>query len=232
MFRDKEFNLAFLISLLWHLFLLFAVTIVVLPTGFPMAKVSTVSFLGPLLEKTAFEIMVDKNRPSKQTAYKRSMYFENSFLDHRGGNLSLKFKDVAAPQKEEAAKITGKEFLDSPKITPPFLIPNLTQPAGRTGQGDFFIEGPLSEREVLSSPKLPVMSKRVEQGQRDFSVKLKVKVRPEGDVADASLLASSGYPDVDMAAINYMKGVRFSPMGSSLKGSLMGGEVKLSLKSR
>ncbi|MCM8782233.1 MAG: hypothetical protein NC828_04215, partial [Candidatus Omnitrophica bacterium] len=82
MFRDRDFSIAFLISLSWHLFIMFFVTIVVLPVNFPMLKASTISFLGPILEKTAFEIMIEKGIPSKQTVYQQTMPFGSVPLSH------------------------------------------------------------------------------------------------------------------------------------------------------
>lgn len=55
MFRDRIFNISFLISLGWHLFCIFAFILVITPKGFTLNKFPETSFLGPILETGVFQ---------------------------------------------------------------------------------------------------------------------------------------------------------------------------------
>ena len=78
MFRDRAFNLSILISAVWHLFWVSAVTVIVTPTVQPSDFYQEVDFLGPILEKTAFELMVDNVKPQAETLYARSTLLINN----------------------------------------------------------------------------------------------------------------------------------------------------------
>jgi len=55
MFRDRIFNISFLISLGWHLFCIFAFVLIITPKGFTLNKFPETSFLGPILETGTFQ---------------------------------------------------------------------------------------------------------------------------------------------------------------------------------
>lgn len=236
MFRDKTFNLAFLISLSWHLFCMFCITIVILPANFPIAKASSVSFLGPILEKTAFELMLERKIPTRRTSYREPMYFDGTFLtkDEKGID-KLKFDNYFLTGKREEIKPNAKDLFGDFKFTPSFSQGTLNKPSAKgprlEGGGDgLFIEGPLAKREILFKPELPVLAKRIEPGQESFVVELKFKVSSKGSVDEVLLLASSGYPDVDMAAIGYIKGFQFSPL--SRQDTPLWDKIRLTLKTK
>ena len=239
MFRDKTFNIAFLISLSWHVFCMFCFTIVVLPASFPINKISNISFLGPILEKTAFEMMLEKKIQFKRTSYKDIMNLNNVFLS-RNERMpdSPKFDNSFLETKEEKVKVSANDLFGDFKVIPPFLQNGLAAVQERVPQalsispygGDFLLEGPLSKREILFKPEVPVIAKRIEVGQESFAVELKFKASASGKIEEVALLASSGYPDVDMAAINYIKGFQFSPVSSPEKYEW--NKVKLNLKSK
>lgn len=56
--KDKIFISAILISALWHLFWLSALTVVVVPKDTKPLKFSGVSFLGPILEENMLKVSV------------------------------------------------------------------------------------------------------------------------------------------------------------------------------
>lgn len=243
MFKDKSFNLAFLVSLSWHLFLMLFVTIVILPANFKMAKTSTVSFLGPLLEKTAFELMLEQKIPTRQVLFTQPMYPKTNLLSYNEKGLNgLKFDTVFSTPKTEDIEINTRELFGDFKFTPSFQQAGLDIGRERTKQDlftqreqeNFFIEGPLANREILFKPELPAIPKRVEEGQDSFVVELKFELLPDGRVGDVCLLASSGYPDIDLIAINYVTGFKFSPLdsGAGLKEKSVRGKIRLNLKSR
>lgn len=238
MFRDKTLNVAFLISVSWHIFCMFCFTIVMLPAGFPIHKISNVSFLGPILEKTAFELMLEKKAQFKQTSYRDIMNLNNVFLSHNEGALDkMKLDNSFLKTEGDEANVSANDLFGNFKVVPPFFQASLAgqetppqQPPIYAHGEDLVIEGPLASTEILFKPEAPVVTKRIEVGQESFAVELKFKSSSAGKVEEAVLSASSGYPDVDMAAINYIKGFQFSvpDAGDSRRWN----KVKLNLKSK
>ena len=55
MFRDRVFNISFLISSGWHLFCILVFVLVITPKGFTLNKFPETSFLGPILETGTFQ---------------------------------------------------------------------------------------------------------------------------------------------------------------------------------
>lgn len=239
MFRNKTFNIAFLISVSWHLVCMFCFTIVVLPIKFPMAKVSAISFLGPLLEKTAFELMLDRKAEPKKFLYGEPMRLGNTVLI-KGEEILLdkpQFEGDFLARKDEKAGVSAHDLFGTFKIMPPLWPSSIGGAQAKDvlkplsvvrDNGRLTIEGPLADREILFEPEAPIIVKRVESNQDSFIVELKCAVSPGGKVEEAGLLASSGYPDIDLAAINYLKGFQFSSTRETTKQ--MRGTVKLNLK--
>jgi len=56
MIRDRILLSAFVVSVVWHLFWLSALTVVVVPKDTKPPKFSSVSFLGPILETSMLEV--------------------------------------------------------------------------------------------------------------------------------------------------------------------------------
>jgi len=223
---------------------MFLFTIVILPISLPMSTISNVSFLGPLLEKTAFELMLDKNSRPKQATYREPMFFNNAFLMHEESRIGkTKFDGFALKGQADSAGVSASDLFGGYKIIPAFSMKASTNeqkasppPArlagGSAAKGDntFLIEGPLAQREIVLRPEAPVAAKRVGVEQKNFFVELKVKVAGDGKVEQADLLASSGYPDIDLAAINYIKGFQFS--AADINSQAVWDKVKLSIKSQ
>ncbi|MDD5495630.1 MAG: hypothetical protein PHP46_00845 [Candidatus Omnitrophica bacterium] len=68
---DRIFVLAILFSVVWHLFWLTAVKVVITPGKMKQATFSRVSFLGPILERGAMEVRIE--RPQSSVLEKRYM---------------------------------------------------------------------------------------------------------------------------------------------------------------
>jgi len=244
MFRDRPFNAAFLISLLWHLFLIFCVTIVIFPANIKIAKPSSVSFLGPILEKTAFEIMLGRKPGPNTTAYKQSVnankkLFNNT--DEEMGRLNKAgFGAEPVTGEGKGRGVSSRELFGDFKFTPQpraaysaagYKTAGLTR-SFLTGGDNISIEGPLADQELLFRPELPIIPRRIESGEGSLAVKLKIRALKGGEVDSAVLLASSGEPAVDLAMINYVKKFRFSPLNSTARTAVDWGVIKIKFKSR
>jgi len=240
MFRDKPFNKAFLISVAWHLFIMFGVTIVVLPVNFQLGKTSTVSFLGPILEKTAFEIMLNQKARPRKAQYRHSMHFDESFLIAAKNELEdLKIGTLFLSNKRRKLKVSARDILGSYKFTPSFFHAGAqgtekkkAASSQELSRQDFIIKGPLADREILFRPSQPNISTMIDYDRDSFKVEVRLKVLADGTVEEVSLLASSGYPDVDLEAINYMKGFKFSPVDRDKEKNSESSRVRLNIRSK
>jgi len=124
MFKDRSFNLALAISLAGHLFLILAVTIVILPVEMDSAVYSPVSFLGPILEKTAFDILFEE-----RSKISRTRYGDDGGGDSQGASLVIpplskvpvvrQYRQV--PPKENFL-LTLKRFFIGFKKTPKYKL--------------------------------------------------------------------------------------------------------------
>jgi type II secretory pathway component PulC len=92
MFKDRTFNTAIILSIMWHIFWLSIITVVVTPKESRPIKFPKVSFLGPILEKGALEV--------------RLALRERSFLEKR---YLAKVQDMAAGQEMELKDLATKE---------------------------------------------------------------------------------------------------------------------------
>ena len=70
MFKDRVFNISFLISLAGHLFCIFAFVLVITPKGFTLNRFPEASFLGPILEAGAFQPGYNLRPVAMATPYK------------------------------------------------------------------------------------------------------------------------------------------------------------------
>ncbi|MBI4335803.1 MAG: TonB family protein [Candidatus Omnitrophica bacterium] len=222
MFRDRIFNTAFLISVSWHIFCMLCFTIVVLPTSLPMSKITNVSFLGPILEKTAFELMLEKKSESERVFYGGPMSAGGVIVDHEEkapGDISA--MDYFFEGAGTETRIKTDDLFGQFKYRPPF------RQATSGGPDE---ERPAAAREILYKPEAPVAAKQAGYAGESFAVELKFKIAPNGWVENVTLLASSGYTDVDLAAINYVKAFRFAPLDNRHEDEW--DNIKLTLKAR
>jgi TonB family protein len=234
--------LAFLVSLLWHLLLVFCVTVVILPANIKIAKPSTVSFLGPILEKTAFEIMLGQKSGRNEDGRKAVGDVNKALFDDSGAELSkldrVRFGAGSAGSDKEALKVNNKELFGDFKFAPQFRSGisgaelKKEKLAFLTSGEGISIEGPLASQEISLKPEMPVIARRIDQDEELFTIRLKIKISKNGEVDNIALLASSGDPAVDLAVMNYVEKFRFAPLSQTAKTAADWGIMKIKVKSR
>jgi len=230
MVKARPFTVALCISLSCHLFLMFFVTVVVVPKSFQRLRVYTVSFLGPILEKTAFELMFDEKARSENAQLRQPLDLGGgggSAAVYAGGEgVAVRFESLFPKSSPQPSDAGAYELSDDFKFLPPAgAFGHAIQEA--RGSGDI-----REDREVVFKPVLPTVPRRTDLNRETFAVGLKFKVLPSGAVDDVMLVASSGYPDIDIAAIDYVKGTRYAPLDSGVEQQPMWYTRKVNLKSR
>ena len=213
MFADRIFIIAFSFSLVWHLLWMSSVSIVV-PENLKLVGTSGISFLGPILDKTAFDMIMEDRPDFIDTTYRLPSLFLDSLmlLELPSGDEEFDRGIISVPNKEKAY-VSLRDLMGEVKKTPTYLRePFSSVPRKMTPSG---LEGPVSARAVLFKPELPKLPQMFDVRDRQFSIKLKFYVLPDGKVESAEPVLSSGYPDIDLQGIRYIKNWQFEPKAGS-----------------
>lgn len=211
MFKNRYFNISFLFSAAWHLFWLSVVYIVITPTVRLQDDFTDINFLGPILEKTAFEIMAEDSTPRTEILYPMSAIIDSeTYLDIKGPERLLK-KDIFLGDGKTEALFREESYLTE-KVNPAYFM---------DGRSIFyyveekilnrFIEGPARNRAVLFKPQFSLVSKLSYGDEENLMTKLRFTLSKEGNVELVEPVVSSGYPRIDLECIKYIKQWKFSP---------------------
>jgi hypothetical protein len=247
MFKDRELRLPVLFSTLWHLFWISVIGIVITPSVQPSNVYQEVEFLGPILEKTAFDLMLDAALPQTETLYTHStLFLDNVYLRPKGPQRKVlrEFKpgpgavfDMFAFSFDdygEDAKDIPAYFDESMGVLYAHMgrIPKSVSEGMRRLQRERSIEGPAGEREVIFKPEALTVQRGLYGDAEGFVVKVKFFIGDNGMIHDAEPVMSSGLPEIDLKAIRYLKEWRFSPAGFIEKGRPVWGIVTVEIKAR
>ncbi len=237
MFRNKEFNLSILFSSVWHLFWICVIGIVVTPSVQTSDIYQEVSFLGPILEKTAFDIMIEEVTPKAETLYARSAVFTDKvYLKPEGPERKILKKFTSGSIRDRFA-FSLHGYVKDAKEVPVYFSEDIrmiyAEPGKfrKTGLSQR-VEGPAGEREIIFKPKDLTIPRRLYSDVNEHLVKLKFFVSGNGIVYDVNPVISSGYPEVDLQAIRFVKRWRFSPLSKLEKDESAWGVVALKVDVR
>ncbi|NQT32394.1 MAG: energy transducer TonB [Candidatus Omnitrophica bacterium] len=209
----RTLRIALLVSLGVHVIGMSAVTIIA-PGGPERAKTYTrVDFLGPILKKTAFDIMLENVNPVVKTTYRHMMASPGS------GQL-----EIAVPKQETVIREFPEylennmdalisDFLKGTKTVPEFyagfetdeLLMNNWAPLARDKE---------NERKVIYKPGQPFIMRGFYGDRESFRVKMKVLINSDGNVKAVEMLVTTGYPNLDITASKHVKGWIFEPSES------------------
>jgi len=237
MFRDKTFNISLFISLTWHICCIYAVVVVVLPKGFDFAWFPTISFLGPILEDGILASDILKTQTYIPTPYKRSLLPKEG-LPVFGKHPTYDNNAVRASFKK--LSLLERNFFTYKKRVPVFeqVRPkqtvkrkNLIDAKEKLLQQGIQIEKDLSKRGIVYAPhniKFPKWTKSLIDS--DFNIRFKVFVSPSGNIERIDRLISSGYPKVDLLAMQYIRDVVFEQLPGNSKGKIQEGVITVNFK--
>lgn len=208
--RDRSFLWALAMSVLWHFFWFFSITVTVTPNKYRFKPHTKVVSLGPVLDDTIFRALVENKPQLSETFYRRLSDFasptepEARTLERRaaGEVVSLPFgKKIwnsmrillggvkAAPDEDFGARLN----------------------TGFSGES-FHAEGGVANRGVISRPEQPELPVGSGLLLRDSETELGFFVTSAGEVKNIETLSSSGDPDIDLLWIHYLQGWQFSPL--------------------
>ena len=220
MFNNRVFNIAFLISLTWHFTCMATVNIVVLPGKYKIRDMSSVSFLGPILEKTALDIIMANKPVAVTTSYQRDLRYMHSV----GRKDELRLEENSNRPMTIQGDDIGKALSRLPRKDKKVL-----DFARRTAVSDIYtvepekVSGNILERELIYRPEKPKLPSWIEGNA--FNLELEFFISAQGEVREVIPVAASGSTEVDLIGIRYLKAWRFAPL-SKAKGGEEKGRIK------
>ncbi len=209
-FRDRSFIWALAVSVLWHCFWFFSVTIVVSPPRKQEKNRPKMVSLGPVLNDRIFKTLVETKPQFSQTFYRqpsdllKPMEVPTRTIErHAPGDV------VSLPE--------GKNFFNSlkaliggSKSSPDYEFAEKL-PAPVTGT-PYEIEGELKNRQVLSLPEEPSLPPGADPSFKNSRTEIEFTVETSGSVDVAQVVSSSGDLSVDLAWMKYLRSWQFVPL--------------------
>ena len=162
-----------------------------------------VYFLGPILQKTAFDIMLENVTPVVTTTY------SYSGAGVQGGDL----KAVAPKRKvyvqefpvylEERMDDDVLDFFSSSKAIPVFAL-SLRSEAFMPAEWSETRSA--EERAVVYKPAPPRVDSELYGGKDIFRARFRLLVDSNGNVKGAEPVTTTGYPELDILSTKFVKG--------------------------
>ena len=206
--RDRNLNIAILISMFWHLVCIFSIY-PILATGYFRKNSTTISFLGSILEKVIAipEKVLDLNRFTLiQSDLDRDKNIGQMELDLMLPENAAKADDIQA-EKEKFA-------LPKDKDSPVALTRHYRNKESLHFYfKDFLVTGEAKHRILLYKPDLsniPVFLSSFGNGS-SYNVSVRFTVSKHGFVERPECLISSGSSEIDRMAIRYVRKWQFVP---------------------
>lgn len=229
----RPFTIAVLISLGWHLFLGSAFCIVLTPAKFDgVSGYAPINFLGPLLlediavkTSTRFEPEFASMHPEGRTSGEETFY----------AKPERPKKEVPASRLDDTAIAKEKEIGQGyVSLYNKSIAPFLYQQQQEYQPKVLDITGPIAGRGIVYKPELPLTIKWPaktihDQDMDSFELVLRFYVSPVGEVESVEKIYSSGYQDIDIIGIRYIKMWQFAPVSG--KEPQMG-QIRINFKQK
>lgn len=215
---NRSLRIALIVSVTLHLVAMSAVTIIT-PQGVERIKPFTqVDFLGPILRKTAFDIMIENITPLKKTDYSGI-----------GNNITNSYLRADAPRIEPSlfgADAYGEMFmgprhgwlLPENKTVPNFLLENSLYPMLPDSSALPENRTVGFSRDVVYRPEPPLLLKGLYGQQEAFAMKVRIMVDESGTVKIVEPLTTTGFPQIDIAVSKYVRKWIFAPKSGLTDG--------------
>lgn len=209
------------ISLLWHFFWFFSITITINPSQrFSHQPKPKIVSLGPVLDDTIFKTLVENKPQLSETFYRRISDFSSP--------LDLQVKTMERFSPGEVVGLPARknfwsslrELVKGTKTSPDYaLVTHETPVLGGVSYTMAEIEGEAGHRQLLSRPEEPLFPLGLDSALKNSEVEIQFTVDPSGFVTHAEILLSSGNPDLDLAWVRYMRQWQFSILSETDKAA-------------
>lgn len=215
-FAHRPVLAALAASIVWHLFWFFSVTIVVSPKKDADKPKPRLVSLGPVLDDSIFRSLVE-SRVEATPAYYRprltgqtatELPAETAERRLPGDVVSVPF---GAQGRDALAGLVGGR-----KAAPDFDLTDVFAGLGGGAAPAVRFSGPAEERQILFSPPKPVLPPETDPAAQSAPTRIRFRVDGSGAVSAAEIVASSGYPEIDLLWLDYLRRFQFAPLGSAV----------------
>lgn len=196
--------MALMISLGFHM-IFFSVIAVVNPAALiKITPYTKIQFLGPILKKTAFDIMLKSASPQSEVNYSQlpQELFPNALKVTPPEKRSLEEAANAVFSDTEYESMIEAHLVDI-KTVPDFL----RTPESIVKEAGFSTD----TRKIIYRPEAPLLSSDLYGSSSNFRVTFRILVSPEGNVKSADYITTSGDPQADIMAKRYVTSWIFEP---------------------
>jgi len=207
----RNLTIALIISFGLHIIFMSAVLLKT-PDDFGRIRSYTrVDFLGPILKKTAFDIMLENADPLMKTTYRYKDFIKQSgYLEVAAGRRTMNVSEFPEHlERNMETEIIGS--ISAAKAVPEFVLDLETETLISAEDFGYTIDSGFGEREVIYKPEEPTVTKGLYGDKETFNIIVKVLVGSSGTVRKTEPLTTTGYSEVDMLAAKYVKGWIFEP---------------------
>ncbi len=224
--RGRIFGISLMASIAWHLLWICGPSVVLVPDKVEQRKFPVITFLGPILEETAFRRGLAKASEFIEIPARKSLISDEPTLE-------IKLPEYRISREKDKYRLGRKELTRSQE--PYLLVKEVPRPIPSELKANsipipFKIEGPVRDRVVANRPSLPALPEWAKARTLKFAMKLKFWVSPEGIVGEVEPQVSSGYPEIDLLGMRYMYKWRFQPLPSTVDQARQWGVISLKLK--
>ncbi len=220
----SRLKICILISLAGHIFWLWLVEPVFLSKEFKPLHFSSVSFLGSILMETSLEPM-----PTSEVGKSPYTYQEAVMHHTLSKQKALHIEKPMAPDRPEE-KAFQEALAKEVKASPLGMFRATDE---RIEGKKIHIDGPAGERALLYRPEPPrYPGWWLKDIRYTFDMRLKFWVSPSGKVSNVKVLTSSGYPEIDLVGVRYLRGWRFEALADNEPQRNIWGTVELRFKYR
>lgn len=205
LFKDRNLNIAILISASWHLLFMFAVTPVLI-SGNIKKNTTGISFLGSILEKVA--VVPEKSFNLDKASFMHKL--------KQVGEIKSEPANSTLTPPEISGKVSGTElekeiFMFSAEKGVVVNVYFKKKDKPLIDLKNSILTGEARNRLLLYRPELSKASTFPSDFNSDYTVGIKFNISEHGFVERPECILSSGSLVVDQAAIRYVRRWQFYP---------------------
>ncbi|MFH1798661.1 MAG: hypothetical protein ABH844_04925 [Candidatus Omnitrophota bacterium] len=194
---NRNLRIAVLISFGAHIFAMLMVTIVSPLEHVRVQPYTRVDFLGPLLNKTAFDIMLKNVNPLVETMY-QNIQMDNHYKQLKSEVFQKSFETHHLPAVQERVMDGAlSDFLSGTKTAPDFL----TEKQKDESKG----------RKIIYHPPVPTFIKELYGDKTICKVDFRIYINSDGKIEKAEPVTTTGYPQLDLMAAKFVRSWIFEP---------------------
>jgi hypothetical protein len=211
---SRNLRIALFVSIGMHVMALSSVEIITPEDFRPVRRYTRVDFLGPILKKTAFDIMLGNVNPIVRTTYRYTFLVpENGYLKALVPKREIKVREF--PEHLE----NNMDMLVMGFLTGKKSVPGL-----RMDLEDLYLEEEgrelvktlaTRERKVIYRPEEPFIMRGLYGDREKYRIKVRLLISAGGNIKKMEPVTTTGFPEVDIIVSKFVKGWIFEPIADA-----------------